>query len=113
MFQVSAWPVSNHGMQPSASCTRAIAATVRSSRSADRAGGRAGMCIRSVAIEIEHDALAEDGIERAFEHSRSAAPTRHLPCEEAVVEARELRALVLDTEQAAQPPVRRVQRVSV
>src|SRR5579884_1309279 len=104
-FQGSAWRPSSQGMHPSGRCTAAMASAVCSACAALRTPGTSGST-------VEDQALAQDGIEGPLAAADDAVPVDDVPDQEAVV-LTDRPDLAIGADQAAQPPVRRVQGVDV
>src|SRR5437899_829165 len=118
MFQGSVCPPGVHGMLPSGSWMVAMASTVSSNSAAltipSTWGSRCSRVIRSSdLLRVEHQALAQHGVERPVEVRDPPRLTLDLVHEELVVLPHRPRAGVVEAERALQPPVRRVQRVRV
>src|SRR5215471_3670680 len=105
-FHGSAWRRSSQGMQPSGSCTDAIAPAVCMAWTAVRMPGTSGGT-------VDDQALAEDGVQGALRQPQDAGTADDVPHQQPVILPHRPRALVVGADQAAQPPVRRVQGVDV
>src|SRR5680860_1328973 len=110
-------------MLPSGSWIAAIAAQVSAISARDNTPGTSGSRSRGDIVllsgrwlldpglhRVDHQALAEHGVERAVEELRPRGSIGELPHEEVVVAAHRPRQVgALDAHRAAQPPVRRVE----
>src|SRR5258708_22465078 len=113
------------GMLPSASWIDAMASTVCATCAADITPGTSGSSSRGKAalspsrhrgrdlLGVDHEALAEHRVERAFEGDGTARVVLDDPAEELVVLAHRRGLGVVESVRALQPPVGRVQRVRV
>src|SRR5436190_4142360 len=119
-FQMSVCSPVVHGMPPSGSCMRAIDAAVAATSSALRIPSTNGRCwlmpgSRGLS-EVEHHAVADDRIQGLLGATGQGAPALRLhdvPDEDLVVRLHERVLVVVDTDRALQPPVRRVEAVGV
>src|SRR5437899_13058240 len=93
-------------MQPSGSWTDAIASAVCRACPAVRTPATSGGT-------VDHEALADQGVQGALRQADGAGPAGDVPDEEAVVLANGPRLVVVGADGAAQPPVRGVERVHV
>src|SRR4051794_4490997 len=109
-FHTSVCPPTVHGIAPSGSWTASMARPESTSCSSVRSSGSiAG----SRLVEVDDQALPDQRVERLLGPAGGPRRLHDVPDEHAVVRLRERVVVLLDTDGALDPPVRRVQTVRV
>src|SRR3954453_633542 len=125
-FQTSVCSPVVHGIAPEGSCIAAMDAAVSATCAAVSTPSTYGIRASGSAIdlrsgvrgdvglaEVQHHALADQGVEHLADQAQRAGLLHDLPHQQAVVGPGERVDVVADADRALDPPVRRVQTVGV